>query len=66
MHAQLDADNSKLTISLFKNREKVGAWIVREGDAVGATGFRVSRIVRPDKEHHRIGWLELSSSSTEP
>jgi hypothetical protein len=65
MRARLDGDKSTLTVSVFKEREKVGAWDVRNGDAVGATGFRITRIVHPDEETHRIGWLELNPRKPE-
>jgi hypothetical protein len=65
MHARLDAGKSTPTVSVFKEREKVGAWDVRDGDAVGATGFRITRIVLPDEETRRIGWLELNSHKPE-
>jgi hypothetical protein len=33
---------------------------------VGAASFRVTRIVHPDKETQRIGWVELNTHTPEP
>ena len=66
MHARFDADRSKLIVFVFNKREKVGDWNVRAGNAVGATGFRVTRLVHPDKDTQRIGWVELNSDKPEP
>jgi hypothetical protein len=54
IHARLGADKSTLTVSVFKERVKVGVWNVRDGDTVGATRLRITRIVHPDEETHRI------------
>ena len=67
MHARFDADRSNLTVSVFNKREKIRDWNVRDGDAltVGATSFLVTRIVQPDKETQRIGWVELNTHKPE-
>ena len=66
MHARFDADRSKLIVFVFNKREKVGDWNVRAANAVGATGFRVTRLVHPNKDTQRIGWVELNSDKPEP
>ena len=61
MHVRFDSGRSKLTVSVFNKRMKVGDWNVREGDAVGATGYCISRVVHPDEKTQRIGWVELNA-----